>query len=49
MEGSPKELGGNFDCKMNLLKTLIGGPQEVGEFYDCGENQIVSLQGAQGR
>ena len=40
------EVGGNFDCDGNQLRTLDGAPSEVGGDFYCGQNPLVSLEGA---
>ena len=36
LEGSPKEVGGYFDCSYcNNLKTLEGAPKKVGSLFYC--------------
>jgi hypothetical protein len=44
--GAPQEVGGDFNCSYNQLKSLVGAPQEVGRHFDCEHNQLVSLEGA---
>jgi hypothetical protein len=44
--GSPKKVGGRYDCNDNLINSLEGGPIEVGMQYDCTYNrQLTSLEG----
>ena len=46
LEGSPKEVGGDFYCGNNQLTSLEGGPQKVGGYFSCRSNQLTSLKGA---
>ena len=46
LEGAPKEVGGNFHCYSNLLKSLNGAPEKVGGDFYCSNNQLESLEGA---
>jgi LysR family hydrogen peroxide-inducible transcriptional activator len=45
LEGSPREIYGNFECHDNRLTSLEGGPERVLNRYDCGHNQLTSLDG----
>jgi hypothetical protein len=38
LEGSPKYIGGEFDCNNNLLTSLAGAPSSVGENFYCFNN-----------
>ncbi len=46
LEGSPREVGGNFFCSRNSLKTLEGAPREVVGGFWCLNNPLRSLEGA---
>ena len=48
LEGSPKEVGGYFDCSYcNNLKTLEGAPEEVRVYFSCSDcKNLTSLKGA---
>jgi hypothetical protein len=46
LEGAPKEVGGDFDCRNNQLTTLEGAPKEVGGNFYCTNNQLTSLEGS---
>ena len=48
LEGSPKEVGGYFDCSYcNNLKTLEGAPEEVGGYFGCSNCvKLKTLKGA---
>ena len=39
-------IGGNFDCSVNHLTSLIGAPKEIGGNFYCNNNQLTSLEGA---
>lgn len=43
--GSPKFVGGVFDCSGNKLKSLKHGPESA-KSYSCGSNHLTSLEGA---
>jgi hypothetical protein len=45
LEGSPREIYGDFDCSDNLLTSLKGGPQEIDGDFDCSYNDLTSLEG----
>ena len=45
LRGCPSEVGGNFNCRHNRLKTLDGGPKRVDEDYECSNNELTSLRG----
>ena len=45
LEGSPKEVDGNFDCSRNQLTSLEGAPQNVVGNFNCRDNQLTSLKG----
>jgi len=46
LEGSPREVGGNFNCNNNnKLATLEGSPREVGGYFYCSYNQLTTLEG----
>ena len=40
------EVGGDFYCDNNQLKSLVGAPESVGQDFDCSDNQLTSLVGA---
>lgn len=44
--GSPKIVGGSFECSENDLVTLVGGPRFVGKSYWCEKNKLRTLDGA---
>ena len=46
LEGSPKSVGGDFDCKFNNLTTLEGSPKSVGGNFSCEDNKILTFEGA---
>jgi hypothetical protein len=46
LEGSPEEVGGDFDVEGHKLTTLRGGPRVVGGDYNCADNALRSLKGA---
>ena len=47
LEGSPQEVGGDFNCeRCRSFKSLKGGPQKVGGDYLCMETSLESLEGA---
>ena len=48
LEGSPKEVGGNFNCSYNnQLISLEGSPESVGGDFNCSySNQLTSLDGS---
>jgi len=46
LDGCPRYVGKEFNCRGNLLKTLEGGPEEVGDNFDCVGNKLTSLVGA---
>jgi len=46
LEGSPKEVGGDFYCVNNKLTNLIGSPNKVGRNFYCCDNQLTNLEGA---
>ena len=45
LKGSPRIVGGDFNCSRNKLTTLVDGPEQVGAYYLCEHNQLTSLQG----
>ena len=45
LKGSPRSVGGNFDCRSCMLESLDGAPEEVGGFFHCGYNVLTSLEG----
>ena len=46
LEGSPREVGGNFDCyNNNQLTSLKGSPREVGGYFDCRNSKLNTLEG----
>ena len=45
LEGSPKEVGRDFNCQSNKLTNLLGSPEYVGGNFDCTSNKIYSLEG----
>ena len=46
LEGSPKKVGGNFNCAHNNLTTLEGSPKTVGGNFCCFYNNLTTLQGS---
>ena len=48
LEGSPKYVGGFFDCShCNNLVSLEGAPEEVNGSFNCNcNNNLISLEGA---
>jgi hypothetical protein len=46
LNGSPKWVGGDFDCSENDLTTLKGGPEYVGGNYSCILNELTDLEGS---
>ena len=49
IEGLPvkfKEVGGDFNCYDNQLKSLAGAPQSIRGSFNCYNNQLTSLIGA---
>jgi hypothetical protein len=46
LQGSPREVGGDFGCGFNRLTSLQGGPKSVGGDFGCIHNQLKSLMGA---
>lgn len=46
LKGSPKKVGGNFNCHGCNLKTLEGGPEYVDKTFACYDNPLISLKGA---
>ena len=44
--GSPKVVGGGFDCSNNKLTSLVGGPTKVGGHFYCSDNELTSLEGS---
>ena len=46
LEGSPKEVDGNFNCSDNYLTSLEGCPQTVKGNFICDYNKLTSLEGA---
>ena len=40
----PEEVGENFYCQNNNLKTLEGSPKKVGESFHCSHNALTSLE-----
>lgn len=48
LEGSPKEVGGTFDCSYcDSLVSLEGCPNEVGGYFSCSRcKSLVSLKGS---
>ncbi len=40
------EVGRDFNCSYNQLKTLEGAPKSVGGDFDCYKNQLTTLEGA---
>ena len=45
LEGSPKYVGGNFNCSSNELTSLSGSPESVGGHFDCTNNKLITLEG----
>ena len=47
LNGSPKSVGGNFNCCHTLITTLEGAPDRVGCVFDCSEcERLISLKGS---
>jgi hypothetical protein len=47
LEGSPREITGDFKCDYNLLTNLEGAPEIVNETFDCSSNKsLVTLKGS---
>ena len=47
LKGSPKSVGGRFDCGYNhILPDLKGSPDSVGGSFDCDGNNLTSLEGS---
>jgi hypothetical protein len=44
LNNGPTEVGGDYSCAMNNLKTLKGGPSKVGHHYDFAGNEIKSFK-----
>ena len=44
LEGSPKWVGGTFDCGENLLTSLKGSPEFVGGVFNCDNNDLTDLE-----
>lgn len=40
-----KEVGGDFNCNLNQLKSLKGASQTVGLNFYCNNNQLITLEG----
>jgi len=45
LDGSPKIVGGDYDCSNCKLESLGGGPKEVGGSFNCENNKLDSLAG----
>ena len=45
LEGSPKEVRGNFYCSNTNIASLKGCPEEVGGNFWCSNTNITSLEG----
>ena len=45
LEGSPKIIGGDYDCSDCKLESLKGGPEKVGGTFNCEKNNLNSLAG----
>ena len=45
LEGSPKSVGGNFNCSRNKLTDLKGCPKSIGGWFECRYNEILTLEG----
>jgi hypothetical protein len=45
LEGSPREVVGDFLCYRNRLTTLEGAPREVGGGFYCQANRLDTLEG----
>jgi hypothetical protein len=45
LKGSPKIVGGDYDCSDCKLQSLEGGPKKVGGSFNCENNQLNSLAG----
>ena len=41
----PDIVNGDFNCSINLLKTLEGSPREVAGEYNCSKNRLKDLDG----
>ena len=46
LEGSPREVDGNFGCDFNNLYSLKGAPKIVKGHFSCYTNNLTSLEGA---
>ena len=47
LEGSPREVGGDFYCCSNNIASLKGSPEKVGGNFICsGCNNLISLEGS---
>ena len=46
LEGSPKHVGGNFNCLECNLPSLVGGPETVVGDYVCSGNKLKTPKGA---
>jgi len=45
LDGCPRVVTGNFDCRYNLLESLAGAPLFVGGNFYCQVNRLTSLEG----
>ena len=43
MDGSPKSVGGGFDCDNNKILTFEGAPNHVGGNFLCSNNPIINI------
>jgi hypothetical protein len=46
LEGSPRNVRGDFRCRDTLITNLEGGPIEVGGRFICCYNMLTSLEGS---
>ncbi len=45
LKGSPRVVGGDFDCSQTSIISLEGGPEEVEGNFWCSYTKIISLKG----
>ena len=45
LEGSPRVVGGDFDCSRTSITSLKGAPKRVGGNFHCSYTNITSLEG----
>lgn len=43
LKGSPKFVGGDFDCASNQLLTLEGVPESIGRYFYCNNNPVTEI------